>query len=190
MNEHESLLAAIHEAVCLQPPDPAWPGQFALERQRLLSLMPAVFLGIEHIGSTAVPGLPAKPIIDILAGVPSMEVARSLSGPLCSAAYTTSPEFNASLSDRQWFMRWAEGRRTHHLHVVVHGGKAWLEWLAFRDALRQDPALASRYAELKARLARAHAADREAYTNAKADFIRGTRGDSQQNEALRPLGSE
>jgi GrpB-like predicted nucleotidyltransferase (UPF0157 family) len=172
MNEHESLLAAIHEDVSLQAHDAAWPLQFAKEQQRLCALLPGVFLGVEHIGSTAVSGLAAKPIIDILAGVASMDVARAISGPLCDSGYTTSAEFNASLSNRQWFMRWSRGRRTHHLHVVVHGGEAWLEWLWFRDALRQDSNLAAQYAELKARLAVAHATDREAYTLAKADFIR------------------
>jgi GrpB-like predicted nucleotidyltransferase (UPF0157 family) len=176
MNEQASLLAAIHEDICLQAHDPAWPLQFAKEQQRLCALLPGVFLGVEHIGSTAVSGLAAKPIIDILAGVASMDVARAISGPLCDSGYTTSAEFNASLSDRQWFMRWAQGRRTHHLHVVEHGGKAWFEWLGFRDALRQDSNLATRYAELKARLAVAHAMDREAYTHAKADFIRAARG--------------
>nr|WP_315225843.1 GrpB family protein [uncultured Albidiferax sp.] len=177
MTEQESLLAAIHEEVRLHPYDPAWPHAFAAERGRLASVLPGVFQDIAHIGSTAVPGMPAKPVIDLLAGVESMVVAKSITEPICQSGYTTSAEFNASLQDRQWFMRWAEGHRTHHLHVVVHASKVWREHLAFRDALRSDAALAARYAALKFELVARHATDREAYTDAKATFIRSALGD-------------
>jgi GrpB-like predicted nucleotidyltransferase (UPF0157 family) len=172
MNEQESLWAAIHEEVRLYPCDPSWPLAYATERERLQSVLPGVFIDVQHIGSTAVPGLAAKPIIDVLAGVVSMAVAESVIAPLCASGYTTSAEFNKTLSDRKWLMRWAEGRRTHHLHVVVHGGQAWHERLRFRDALRASAELAARYAELKADAARKHPVDREAYTQAKTEFIR------------------
>lgn len=176
MNTNESLQAAIHEDVDFQAYNDEWPAIFVAERDRLLSLLPLSFVDIEHIGSTAVPGLMAKPVIDILAGVASMAEARSLSPVLLDAGYTTSAEFNATLSDRQWFMRWAEGRRTHHLHVVVHGGPAWTQRLRFRDALRSDAVLAARYAALKATLALRHGADREAYTEAKSAFVQSVAG--------------
>lgn len=172
MNEQESLVAAIHEKVKLQEHDSSWANVFAAEKTRLLSLLPDTFLDIQHIGSTAVPRLPAKPIIDILAGVESMAVAESLALPLCSSGYTTSSEFNETLSDRKWFMRWANGHRTHHLHVVVHNSQVWHERLRFRDALRASPELAAQYALLKRRLAEEHSTDREAYTDAKAEFVR------------------
>ncbi|MDP3357680.1 MAG: GrpB family protein [Polaromonas sp.] len=174
MTDAESLHAAIHEEVALRPYDASWPARFAAEQARLLALLPGRFLAVEHMGSTAVPGLVAKPVIDILAAVESMEQARALTAPLCEAGYTTSAEFNATLSDRQWFMRWADGHRTHHLHVVVHGSKVWGERLRFRDELRASPDLAAAYASLKAELAAAHTTDREAYTEAKADFVRAT----------------
>ena len=181
MNGHEdaplpedarSLAAAIEESVSLHAPDPAWAGAFELERDRLLTLVPGVFVEIAHIGSTAVPGLAAKPIIDILAGVASLEGVDALVDRLCEHGYATSNAFNATLTDRRWLMRWKDGHRTHHLHVVAHGGRPWRERLGFRDALRADPALAQRYAALKTRLAAEHRADREAYTAAKADFVR------------------
>jgi GrpB-like predicted nucleotidyltransferase (UPF0157 family) len=115
--------------------------------------------------------MPAKPIIDILAGVDSMETAKAISTKLCSSGYTTSAEFNESLSDRQWFMRWADGHRTHHLHVVVHGSKAWVERIGFRDSLRSSEKLAAEYAELKSQMAAKHTKDREAYTDAKSQFV-------------------
>ncbi len=172
MTDEESLLAAIHEPVELVPHDPLWPAAFTQEHQRLLTLFPGAFAAIEHIGSTAVPHMSAKPIIDLLAGVASFDGVDVLSRQLCANGYSTSDEFNATLHDRKWFMRWADGRRTHHLHVVVHGGTAWREHLAFRDRLRADPEAAARYAALKAELARQHRNDREAYTEAKAHFVR------------------
>ncbi len=172
MDEQASLLAAIHEDVVLHAYDPAWQARFIEERERLLSLGPDLFIDVQHIGSTAVPGLAAKPIIDLLAGVASMAVALGLAEQVAAWGYTGSAEFNATLVDRQWFMRHALGHRTHHLHVVVHGGPAWQDRLRFRDVLRSDPGMAARYAALKQQLAQAHAADREAYTQAKEGFVR------------------
>ncbi len=172
MNAHESLDAAIYETVKLLDHDSSWARVFDMEKSRLLSLLPDTFLGIEHIGSTAVPGLVAKPIIDILAGVESMAIAKSLATLLCSSGYTTSAEFNQTLSARQWFMRWANGHRTHHLHVVVHDSQTWHERLRFRDALLASTELAAQYAVLKQKLADEHANDRQAYTDAKTEFVR------------------
>ena len=170
MTDEESLQRAIHEAVALHAYNPQWPALFAAERDRLLGLFPQM-IAVEHIGSTAVPGLSAKPIIDLMAGVASMEMAISLTILLCQSGYTTSSEFNAPLTDRQWFMRWADGHRTHHLHVVVHECDIWNARLKFRDALRGNAGLAARYLQLKQRLASENAQDREAYTLAKTAFI-------------------
>jgi GrpB-like predicted nucleotidyltransferase (UPF0157 family) len=171
MTDEESLLAAIHEEVVLCPYDPSWPGMFSSERARLLSIFPGEFIDIEHIGSTAVYGLTAKPIIDVLAGVASMSVAEALVEPLCRSGYTTSAEFNSTLPDSRWLMRWANGHRTHHLHLAVHGSTFWIRRLRFRDALRSEPALAARYSLLKCELAARHRTDRDAYTDAKSKFI-------------------
>lgn len=161
---------AINEEIRLAPYDDRWPLQFAEERERLRAGFPRV-LKIEHVGSTAVPGLQAKPIIDILAGVESMAVADRLFEPLLAHGYTTSREFNATLADRRWFMRSANGRRTHHLHVVVAGDPTWTQWLRFRDVLRADASLAQQYSALKAELAAKYRHDREAYTDAKSEFV-------------------
>jgi GrpB-like predicted nucleotidyltransferase (UPF0157 family) len=178
MNAQDSLIAAIYEEVELHEYDPSWPAMYSAESERLSSLLPGVFIDLEHIGSTAVPGLHAKPIIDILAGVESMATAESVAELICLSGYTTSAEFNETLNDRKWFMRWANGHRTHHLHVVVHDSKAWHERLRFRNALRSQPELAVRYAALKAQLAERHATDREAYTDAKAEFVRSVSEDT------------
>jgi GrpB-like predicted nucleotidyltransferase (UPF0157 family) len=171
MTEQESLEAAIHEHVELVPYDSAWPEKFEAERRRLLSLFAYDFVEIHHFGSTAIPGMSAKPIIDILGGVETLTGVDALSTRLCELGYSTSAEFNASLSDRKWFMRWANGRRTHHLHVVVHDGEVWRRRLAFRDRLRANADAAERYKSLKTSLAIKHRDDREAYTAAKASFV-------------------
>ena len=167
---HSQQEQAIREEVRLAPYDPQWLSLFEAERDRLLSLFPDL-LAIEHFGSTAFVGLPAKPIIDLLAGVESMAQADALFEPILDCGYTTSREFNATLANRRWFMRSAQGHRTHHLHVVVHRGPVWLERLRFRDLLRISPSLAQSYSQLKVELAARFRTDREAHTNAKAEFV-------------------
>jgi GrpB-like predicted nucleotidyltransferase (UPF0157 family) len=169
--ESDPIDRAIREEVNLAAYSAAWPAQFVAERDRLSALFPTQLLAIEHFGSTAIPGMPAKPIVDILAGVESMEVADSLFEPILACGYTTSREFNATLPDRRWFMRSADGKRTHHLHVVVLGSRQWEERLRFRDILRSHAGLAQQYAKLKWRLASRHRSDREAYTDAKSEFV-------------------
>jgi GrpB-like predicted nucleotidyltransferase (UPF0157 family) len=171
-----SLHEAIHQRVEIVNYDPEWPGRFAIERDRLLGLFSGTFSGIEHFGSTAVPLLAAKPVIDILAGVESMGVADWLLGPLCRAGYDTSKEFNATLKDQRWLMLQENGARKYHLHLVVYGELEWRQKLAFRDALRGDHELALQYERLKRELAMRHFKDREAYTAAKSDFIKGVVG--------------
>jgi GrpB-like predicted nucleotidyltransferase (UPF0157 family) len=170
------LVAAINQRIALQPYDPAWPARFALERDRLIRLFPRRFQGIEHFGSTAVPGMIAKPIIDILAGVDSMAFADEVLPALCIAGYETSQEFNATLKIRRWLMLYENGKRTHHLHLVLHGQKDWKRSLAFRDMLRADAGLAARYETVKQNLAAKHPDDREAYTAGKTDFINAVLG--------------
>lgn len=170
MTQRSTEQAAL-EPIRLAPYDPRWPALFEAERVRLQALFAPDLRAVEHIGSTAVPGLLAKPIVDLLAGVDSMAVADRLFEPLLEHGYSTSRTFNEMLTDRRWFMRSLDGRRTHHLHVVVFGGPTWRKHLAFRDRLRSSPALAQSYARLKSELAIRFEHDREAYTDAKSEFI-------------------
>jgi GrpB-like predicted nucleotidyltransferase (UPF0157 family) len=169
--ERESLESAIKEEVALVDYDPSWPDAFAAERARLMAAFPGTFLEIEHIGSTAVPGMRTKPIVDLMAGVRTMEEAIALNAPLCANRYTTPPGMNECMDDRQFFLRHARGKRTHHLHVVVHDSPGWHARLQFRDRLRADDQLRGRYMDLKADLANRFASDRESYTAGKSDFI-------------------
>ena len=125
--------------------------------------------GIHHVGSTAVPGLEAKPIIDILVGVDSLEASRACFDPLAGIGYLYAPY---RTDEMHWFCKPHPSRRTHHLHLVPTGSRRFRDELAFRDRLRASSETAEAYAALKRDLAKRFADDREAYTDAKAGFIR------------------
>jgi GrpB-like predicted nucleotidyltransferase (UPF0157 family) len=153
--------------------DPRWPQLFDEEAKRLrATLDPSLITGLEHFGSTAVPNLPAKPVIDILIAVRSLPEARaSLVESLRKLDYVWWAE--NPKTDRMFFVKGMPpfgSKRTHHVHVTETDGEMWRR-LAFRDWLRAHPEQARSYGELKRRLAAEHPTDREAYTDAKAAFI-------------------
>jgi GrpB-like predicted nucleotidyltransferase (UPF0157 family) len=157
----------------LSSPDVDWPRRFEEEAARLQGILPDdLLIGLEHIGSTAVPDLPAKPIIDIMGLVTDLSAARErLVEPLKSAGYAFWADNPAN--DRLFFVKGlppSAPRRTHHLHLMERG-PAEHRHLAFRDYLRAHPDEARRYAALKAELAERFRTDREAYTEAKAAYI-------------------
>jgi GrpB-like predicted nucleotidyltransferase (UPF0157 family) len=127
--------------------------------------------GPEHVGSTAVRGLAAKPIIDLMAGVASLDDAESATPLLAPHGWHLVPP---DLDERPWrrfFVKVADGRRRTHLHLMRTGTARWTEQIAFRDALIADATLRAEYAALKHTLSETFRDDREAYTNAKAAFI-------------------
>ena len=149
--------------------DDGWPAKFEAERTLLeTALAPWLAGRIEHIGSTAVPGLVAKPVIDIMAPVQSLDASRAAIEAAAAAGYVYFP-YKPDLM--HWFCKPSPARRTHHLHLVPTGSPLWHQRLAFRDALRADQALAAEYAAIKARLAEEFRLDREAYTEGKTPFI-------------------
>jgi GrpB-like predicted nucleotidyltransferase (UPF0157 family) len=158
------------EPVYLVPYDPAWPRRFEEEREVLArTLAPWIVGTIEHIGSTAVPGLPAKPVIDIMAGVRDLPASLNARVALAPVGYMYFP-YRADVM--HWFCKPSPARRTHHLHLVPSQGPLWAERVAFRDYLRASATARAEYAALKAALAERHRFDREAYTEAKGPFIR------------------
>jgi GrpB-like predicted nucleotidyltransferase (UPF0157 family) len=154
--------------------DARWPAEFERERALLAELIGPWLVGsIEHIGSTAVPGLVAKPVIDIMAPVQDLAASRPALEPLARARYCYYPYRGDVM---HWFCKPSPAWRTHHLHLVPHDGALWRERLTFRDALRGDAALAAEYAALKGVLAARYPEDRDAYTDAKRPFVsRGRR---------------
>jgi GrpB-like predicted nucleotidyltransferase (UPF0157 family) len=155
--------------------DDAWPTMFEAERARLAAVFaPALVRPIEHIGSTAVPGLAAKAIIDMLAVVGDIESARRCVNGIASIGWVSAPEPSDDAQRRLSLCTPSIEHRTHHLHVVEERFDGWRGWLAFRDRLRADPGAAAEYAALKRDLADRHGADpdeRDAYRAGKADFI-------------------
>jgi GrpB-like predicted nucleotidyltransferase (UPF0157 family) len=146
------------------PYDPDWPQQFEHERSLLqVVLAPWLDGGIRHVGSTSVPGLAAKPIIDMIAGVCALDKARAAFEPVVSHGYVHDPH-RPGIAHH--FVK-----PSRSLHLTETGSDLWRERLAFRDALRHDDALAREYASLKLRLAHVHATDPAGYLAGKRAFV-------------------
>lgn len=157
----------------VRPPDAGWQRRGRQECRPLeTDLAPWLVALAEHVGSTAVPGLPAKPILDLQVAVADLTCAPDIAAALAPAGWHyVSPELDRR-PWRRFFVKVVNGARAAHLHVVSRDSARWGEQLAFRDALRDDPTLVQRYAALKRVLVLEHADDREAYTDAKGGFIR------------------
>ena len=151
------------------PYDTSWVAQFERERAVLDRLL-APWRGgpIEHVGSTAIPGLCAKPVIDIMVAVTSLRESEPAKSALREAGYQYA-EYKTEVM--HWFCKPSFAMRTHHLHLIPFGAPLWHDRLKFRDVLRADPVLAADYATLKLALASKFEFDREAYTEAKSAFV-------------------
>jgi len=158
-------------AVLLSPYSPLWPAIFDHEARRLEALFDGA-ARIEHIGSTAVPGLGAKPIVDILLGAPDVPFIEARIPALVAQGYRYVPEFERSMPQRRYFTRTDGQPGNFHLHAVAQDSAFFRSHLAFRDALRADAALAGEYWKLKQRLAARFPNDRAAYSDGKSAFIR------------------
>jgi GrpB-like predicted nucleotidyltransferase (UPF0157 family) len=155
--------------VVIVPYDPEWPNTFTAERTLLSEAIAPWLVGpIEHIGSTAIPGMPAKPVIDIMAAIESLDAARPALAVLEQHQYCYAPYRTEVM---HWFCKPSPAHRTHHLHLVPFESRLWIEQLAFRDYLRGHAETAAEYAALKQRLAETYRFDRETYTSAKTPFI-------------------
>ncbi len=151
---------------------PEWRGLFERERRALWDSVGDLVLDIQHVGSTAVPGLDAKPIIDIAAAVPSEEVLPRLEGPLRGLGYIYRGDAGGD-GGHIFVKESAPEVRTHHLHVVEAHDPQWRRWLLFRDMLRADETLRAAYARTKKGLQERFGEDRKGYTRAKDEFVRG-----------------
>jgi GrpB-like predicted nucleotidyltransferase (UPF0157 family) len=155
----------------LTPYSPLWPAVFDLERRRLLEIFNGAVV-VEHIGSTAVPGLGAKPIIDVMLGAPDIVLVEGRIAALAEEGYRYVPELEKAAPERRYFTKLDRPPGRFHLHAVALDSPFWTRHLAFRDALRADDSLARKYWRLKQHLAARHRDDRAAYAEAKGDFIR------------------
>jgi GrpB-like predicted nucleotidyltransferase (UPF0157 family) len=157
----------MREPVTVIPYDPRWAVAFEQERDAILRALNGLDARVEHIGSTSVPGLVAKPIIDIMVIVPNAEEAVRTITPLIALDYICRGEFE--IPGRVYFRKGTP--QTHHLHEYWSGNPEIERHLFFRDYLRAHSNARDAYAELKCGLAEKFRHDREAYTNAKTDFI-------------------
>lgn len=148
--------------------DPAWPLLFAQEAHRIRGFLGELPIALEHTGSTAVSGLAAKPILDILGGHPPDVDVSSYIAAMERAGYVHRGE--QGIPGRHFFRR--GDPRSYHLHLAVRDGSFWREHLGFRDALRGDPRLRAEYEALKLALAERYPSDRESYINGKTTFVR------------------
>lgn len=172
----DKLRRVLNEPIEVVDYDPAWPGVFAAEVARLSRFFPpGVILAVEHIGSTAVPGLAAKPIVDILVVVEDPQLVVERVAPAMEVAgydFFLRPAFGDSGPRYPWFIgRDESGRRVSHIHIARAGDDSWSDRMLFRDRLRTHPDVARAYGELKRELAARFPGDREAYTLAKTAFI-------------------
>jgi GrpB-like predicted nucleotidyltransferase (UPF0157 family) len=153
--------------VVVLPYDVRWPEVFRLERDRLAGIFGERAAGIEHVGSTAVPGLAAKGIVDILLGLRPLELHPADLDAMARLGYVYRGELG--IPGRHFFQKGAPP--THHVHAVEHGSVEWLKHVHFRDHLRTHPEDLQSYAKLKCDLAARYPDDRDAYTEGKSPFV-------------------
>ncbi len=167
----EVHLAGRNRRIEIVPHDPGWAQAFEAEAARLREAFGEELLAIHHMGSTAVPGLPAKPIIDMLPEVRDIDAIDDLNDAMVALGYT--PKGENGIPGRRFFSKDLDGVRRFHLHVFQTGDPEIARHLDFIDYLKAHPAAARAYANLKQRLAREHATDISRYTDGKGEFIRG-----------------
>jgi GrpB-like predicted nucleotidyltransferase (UPF0157 family) len=168
--------SVVKEKVDIVPYNPDWPRIFLLEKDHLLSCLPdSILKRVEHFGSTAIPQMSSKPIIDILAEVTSLKKAKKVIVPILTKQgyeYFWRPTWGNDVPPYYaWFIkRDSLGHRTHHIHMVEHDYEHW-DRLLFRDYLIEHPDIAKEYEMIKICLGKNFPDDRVSYTHAKTEFI-------------------
>lgn len=158
-------------SVIIHPYSEEWPRIFEQIRQELLTIFSPTNTQIEHIGSTSVAGLSAKPVIDMVLGTNSLSEIEARIASLETLGFGYISKYEKELPTRRYFVKSPADSLRIHLHGVEIGSRIWCEHLKFRDLLRTDAQLRSEYQQLKLRLAAQYADDKSAYTEAKAPFI-------------------
>jgi GrpB-like predicted nucleotidyltransferase (UPF0157 family) len=159
--------------VALKAHSRLWAKLFEQEKKRLRRVLGKTALDIQDVGSTAVPGLVAKPIIDIAVGLNSLKNGRELAKIMEKGGYVYRPKWGR-LDQHILFARGDEKSRTHYIHLVKYNGAIWKHELQFRNYLRSHSTCAKRYGELKTKLANKYPNDRRFYTVQKGEFIADT----------------
>jgi GrpB-like predicted nucleotidyltransferase (UPF0157 family) len=176
--------------VTLSAADPRWPARFAAEKARLAEALAPYVLTLEHVGSTAVPGLAAKATVDIIAGIYCLSDAPVCIERMKSLGYEYIAEFETDIPERRYFRIQSpgasEGEDLFHVHLVEVGSDFFERDLLFRDYLRAHPEAAREYEALKHDLAARSGHDRNAYTDGKAAFVGKTQEAARSERAAAP----
>lgn len=151
---------------------PEWQTMFEDEKKILETALGDVRAKIEHIGSTAVTELAAKPVIDLMVGLEDFSIADSVVPKIEALAYDYIQKYESVMPFRRFLIKERDGIRTHHIHMVGIGSEFWERHILFRDYLRQNTDVAVQYASLKRELARRDWKDVNEYADAKTEFIR------------------
>ena len=166
-------LRQIEDSIYLVNPDTNWLVSAKEEIEIIRQLLSDIINDVEHIGSTAIPNIKAKPVIDIMAGLDTLENARSCIPILENFGY--SYWFDNPFPEHFFFVKGLPSKggrgRTHHLHIVLRSSDFWEMQVKFRDYLIKNPTEVSEYENLKLELAKKHENDRDGYTNGKTEFI-------------------
>ncbi len=168
--------------VIIVPYDPKWVDLYRVEAAHIQDAIGEYIIAIEHIGSTSVPGLAAKPIIDILIGLKGLADTPLFVPPLEKIGFVYKPENEVDFPERRYLHKKKPGQLIVHLHMVEPNTEFFKRHLAFRDYLRAHPESAAEYAALKTALAAKFGNDREGYTDAKTDFIKGIERKAMQSK--------
>ncbi len=169
---NEEIIGLDQKIVKLARFSPEWIKLYKDEEKRLENAIGSSVIDIQHIGSTSIPWLCAKPIIDILVGVDSMRTADKTISIMEKIGYRFKGE--AGIPGRYFFVKGTEDKRTHHLHMIVHNTERWGNYLLFRECLLKDKTIRENYCKLKINLAKKYEHNRELYTESKTDFINET----------------
>lgn len=170
--DHNYIPVWAFEAIEIKQADPMWISKGIQEREELYKLLsPFGVEQIEHIGSTAIPNLPAKPIIDLMASIPTLELIDNIVESLSSHDWHYVPPELDKQSWRRFFVKVKNDKRVAHLQLMQVGEERWEIQRLFRNQLKSNPHLVEEYANLKSRLAQEFNDNREGYTEAKTEFI-------------------
>ncbi len=176
-------MRGVAKRLVIVPYDPQWPALYERERDAIRRVIGDRLMAIEHVGSTAVPNLGAKPIVDVMGALPHLADAAACIAPLAAIGYQFVPEAMRDLPDDRYFERWTEGYEQGielaHLHLTAHGSAFWRDHLLFRDFLRTHPQTASEYEDLKRQLASRHVSG-ATYAPAKGEFIQAVLTQARQ----------
>ncbi len=169
--------------VQVHPPNPHWPHAFEAEAAQVSRILGDNVVHIHHIGSTAIPNIYAKPVIDMLAEVSNIDRVDACNAAMAALGYTALGEYG--LPGRRYFRKDnAEGVRTHHVHIFLAGSPEVIRHLAFRDFMRANPDCAQQYSDLKRALAAQYPNDIDSYMDGKDEFVKAMEKRAMEEQAL------